>query len=275
MYRLKKEDYSLVRSMFKESEEDYLAIHSIFEGFIDGDIYVDNLETPRVALLLNPNVRNFHLVGDNKVRTIIKRLRDFLETEVYPKYPEKQGKNILVHSEDHWFEDLSQIFGELEQIEKCIYEVRDLDDFGYDVLLPDDYEFAQIDENLFERKDLGNYEIIPRWIKGTWSNQDHYFSRGFGFSTIFKNEEIACVVFSCYANKSMNECELGVITYEQHRQKGLAKKTIAVTLNHCKEIGMKSVNWHCRNTNVPSKKTAETVGFKLRKNCYEFQGIWK
>ncbi len=275
MYRLNQNDFRLVRPLFTNLEKDYLAIQSIFEGFIDGEIYVDNIDLPKVALLLHPNIRNFHLAGKEIDDSAIESLRNFLETELFPRYPEKQGKNILVHSEDHLFDKLHQIFDNLEQIKKCFYVLEDLDEYSFSVELPSDYAFAKIDRELFERSDLINYNIIPGWIEGTWSKKEHYFSRGFGYSATFKDEEIACVVFSCYASKQMDECELGVITYEKHRQKGLARSTISKTINHCKEVEMKRISWHCRDSNIPSKKTAETVGFKLKKNGYEFQGIWK
>ena len=275
IHQLNRRQFNNVRDLFSNLEENFLSTVSVFEGNIYGKIYVDKIEDPSAALLFLPNVRNFFLVGNEKNRLFNKDLSIFLYKDFFPRYTEQfKDKNFLVYCDDQYFDTINNIFSNLEKIETCFYEISDRKNFGMPEEIPKDYTVVKIDNKLIKRTDLINYQILPSWFKGTWDSQEHYLSRGFGYSAIYNDKEIACVVFCCYINEMKEKCELGVITFPEHRQRGLAKYATTVTIEHCYRKGINEIGWYCRDSNLASKKTAEAVGFKLQKKSYEFQGTW-
>ncbi|MHA2462885.1 MAG: GNAT family N-acetyltransferase [Candidatus Thorarchaeota archaeon] len=60
---------------------------------------------------------------------------------------------------------------------------------------------------------------------------------------------------------SGEECEIGIITTEDYRLKGLGALTTAAAVEHCFSIGYSSVGWHCEDHNHGSIAVAKKVGF--------------
>ncbi len=125
-----------------------------------------------------------------------------------------------------------------------------------------------INEKLIDKTYLTNYKIIPSWMKGTWDTKEDYLKRGFGYCAVFNNKELASVVFCCYINEKRTKCDLGVMTFDNHRLKGLAKALTAATIEYCLENNINEISWHCRDDNIASKKIAEAIGFKLDRKYF-------
>jgi hypothetical protein len=65
---------------------------------------------------------------------------------------------------------------------------------------------------------------------------------------------------------SGDRCEIGIYTVPEYREKGLAKLTVAATVEQCLASGLVEVGWHCAEDNVGSWKVAEKVGFEQIKD---------
>jgi len=87
---------------------------------------------------------------------------------------------------------------------------------------------------------------------------DEQIKRGFGKCLVHGNKVVVWINSDCVSGK---ECEIGIITTEKYRLKGLGALTAAATVESCLLQGFTSVGWHCEDHNYGSIAVAQKVGF--------------
>ncbi|MFW9835368.1 MAG: GNAT family N-acetyltransferase [Candidatus Thorarchaeota archaeon] len=120
--------------------------------------------------------------------------------------------------------------------------------------IPKGYRLLQVDSK-FDAASLEFPEDIREWVEHSLDDQ---MKRGFGKCLVHGNKVVVWINSDC---ASGDECEIGIITTEDYRLKGLGSLTAAATVDHCLSSGFTSVGWHCEDHNFGSIATARKVGF--------------
>ena len=227
-------------------------------------IYVDNLENPTSGFIYLGK-RTFGFSGTNENEEFNNRLKDLMNNELLPhlKKELKTGE-IIIRYDDGWRDIIPFFFDNLIENKLGNYIFSELKFDHKQHTLPEGYEYASIDSDLLKQNHLKNFYIVERWVKGCYLSTEDYLARGFGFC-IIHGEEVASTCMCNYISKDRKRCEIGIITSEGHRQKGLAKNLVSKTVSHCLELGIERIDWQSRLSNTGSIRTAEAVGFKLDK----------
>ncbi len=129
--------------------------------------------------------------------------------------------------------------------------------------VPKGYKLIQIDST-FDVDSLEFPEDIEEWVK---SSLDYQMKRGFGKCLVHGNKVVVWINSDCASGE---ECEIGIITTEKYRLKGMGALTAAATVEHCLSIGYSSVGWHCEDHNYGSIAVAKKVGFIKERNYVHY-----
>jgi GNAT superfamily N-acetyltransferase len=116
--------------------------------------------------------------------------------------------------------------------------------------LPPGMDVRAIDRELFARCQWR----LP--VLAHCGTEEMFFSRCFGLC-LAQDDEIVC---EAYALVSAGTAELGVVTAEAHRGRGLASTACAHLIEACQERGLR-LYWTCDVVNQPSASVARRLGF--------------
>ncbi|MCG3220796.1 MAG: GNAT family N-acetyltransferase [Candidatus Heimdallarchaeota archaeon] len=265
IYEIEKKDYTKVKNLFSQLADEHMSVVVALEHNYPSRIFVDNLDSPRSGLIyLGKRTLGFGGKSDNE--NFNDKLNKLLENELLPLLKnELKVREVIIRYDDNWEDKVKSLFNDLVEHQLGNYIFSDLKyDFNKH-RLPEGYEYVPIDSDLLKREDLKNFFIVERWVRGCYLSTEDYLSRGFGFCIIHKDVEIASVCFCNYISKDRERCEIGIITAEDHRQKGLAKNLVSYTVSHSLKLNIQRIDWQSRLSNIGSIKIADAVGFRLEK----------
>ncbi len=120
--------------------------------------------------------------------------------------------------------------------------------------IPDGYEHVPVDSSFIQ----DSYEFPEDIREWTENSLDEQKQRGFGKCLVHVNKIVVWINSDC---ASGDECEIGIITTEEYRMKGLGSATAAAAVEQCFSLGYSTVGWHCEDHNYGSIGVAEKVGF--------------
>ncbi len=226
--------------------------HAIAQGCSPGRIFVDTVETPRLALAWSA-VGYYLLAGDPAVG------HDFTEasrvlTEIFVPASQAGGENgfILVPSHEGWKEHLPHLLPGREVIE--IYRRPFHFDAAQFALLgdwreriPAGFHLQVMDAALAEK--LGTLS--------TWSSLSAFLENGLGV-VLLEGDQIASTCTSVFASRDLMEIDMH--TQEPYRRRGLAVLTASAFIEECLRRG-RQPNWECFWDNEPSTALALKLGF--------------
>ena len=129
--------------------------------------------------------------------------------------------------------------------------------------IPEGYELLQVDST-FDAESLEFPEDIEEWVEHSLEDQK---KRGFGKCLVHGKKIVVWVNSDC---ASGDECEIGIITTEDYRLRGLGAVTAAASVDHCLAHGFSLVGWHCEDHNYGSIAVAEKVGFVKERDYKHF-----
>jgi len=81
---------------------------------------------------------------------------------------------------------------------------------------------------------------------------------GFGMCLVHGNKVVVWINAVC---ASGDKCEIGIITTEEYRTRGLGALTAVTAVDHCFSIGYSLVGWHADDGNDGSIAVAQKIGF--------------
>ncbi|WP_460523347.1 GNAT family N-acetyltransferase [Flindersiella endophytica] len=230
-------------------------------GAMPGAVFVDDGGRPGAVFLHSPE-GNF-VGGDPANARFVADLRRHLAATFVP---ERDGDLVLSFDHDGWLsvapELLPGLVGILVRRRYYVHRggrVRPRPD------LPPGYRIAPIDSGLLRQQFVPGH--VRGWIESNWGGEPAFLAGGFGVAAL-QGEVVAgwsladCVV--------ADRAEIGIHTAEDHRRRGLAAQVAAAAVAAAYDRGLTQVGWHCNDDNVGSYRTAESVGFTLRRRYVSF-----
>ncbi len=257
IHKLKTDDYLNVEGLFKELDYN-LQISSILKGRTKGVVYADDPNDPGSAFIWNEDFK-FYLAGETDNPRFNEALNDLLTEEIYPRAKQRKIWGWVLHFHpDGWADKLGEILkGTRPMRDLRRYYTLDRVMIDWRSQIESGDEVSQVDRELLDRAHLDHIDDVTNEVRDTWGSVDAYLEHGFGFC-LTHNGDIASWCLSEY--NSEDRCEIGIETFEQYRRRRYAAITASAFLEHCVAENV-APGWHCWESNEPSWKLAERIGF--------------
>ncbi|KNF09033.1 GNAT acetyltransferase [Gottschalkia purinilytica] len=264
IYKLDKKDYHKIRTILRTPDQiNDLTLNAIISGTNRGNIYVDNLEYPRTALVDVVGISSI-FIGDVYNEEFTSCLREFIDNQLKIDTYESCGGTyfITVINDKSWERALEEVISHRKYETDYEYYYK-FDPERFNLLkrsykpLPNGYQIKRINSEIINNDPD---KIISKVLGEFWYSIDDFLKFGFGYC-IMKGNRLISTCLSCCVNK--NEHEINVETYyEEEMNKGLATWACVAYLEHC----IKNViipHWSTLETNVESISLGEKLGFKF------------
>ena len=259
MLKLEKKDYAKVNDLFKELNYN-VVINSIIKGNAQGEVYVDNTEAPKAAVVWD-NVGEILIGGDSSDEAINRAIDSTIKNILIPKI-NKSDVEILtigVSCTDD-FKDKLEVFKNYSSndVVKNVYKFNKLK-INPLTIVPRKFELVEIHENILRNNKLEHLNKLKGWINSFWDSEEEFLEKGLGYCLIKDN----VIVSFCIAAYTYDErVEFVLKTSEIFRGRGFGKSVAAACVEKAVKSG-KQVEWQCDNDNVPATRLADSLGFEL------------
>lgn len=235
----------------------------ILAGECKGDVWVDNIDEPKLALVYSAAVGGFSIMGNPDDLSVYDNLIDFLKEELFPKF-KKNGTNSFEFSFE-CEESKEYILNKFSNEDICKE-----DEYFYrknesvEVMDVNPYKVVQVNSEFIKDLKSGKYdnpEFLSEKILESWDNFESFLNRSVAFVTILDSTITAAIVGTA---RYHNIIPVDIETIKEHRKKGLASAITQNFINECIKREL-IIQWNCVETNTASRKSVEKAGFTLIK----------
>ncbi|NPD88227.1 MAG: GNAT family N-acetyltransferase [Asgard group archaeon] len=268
LYKLRNLDFHKIRDLFIELEYNN-QIFSILDGIITSEVFVDNLNYPKNAVIIS-QWRVF-FGGFNVISDFIDAVKHYLEIE-YPKIVKNKSDAKFFRfywPSDEWKKVLESKFQDPISLTRKYYSIQKLAIPNWRELIPEGFTVVQIDESLLTKESLINIGWLTEEIEGVWDSYKDFLQTGGGFCVLKDEREIVCWSTFEYLTKD-KKIECAVATKKEYQKKGLATLAVSASAEFAL-TNFRDVGWHCASDNLPSWKVSEKVGYKLVRDYNVFE----
>lgn len=258
MFEIQPSGFVNVEPLF-EGMGHHLGLTAMLNGCVPGELFVDAPIHPVSALASN-QLKRFFLAGLPGNDAFIEGLRGFFVNVVYPNARERHEQAFIAYYHPGtWREVLGDIFQGAELIEAGRqYYLFSGQGSDRRVSLPAGFELCAVDRVLLARQDLKGLDALEEEMCSERASVEDFLQNSFGICVIDQGE-IAGMCLSEY--NYLDRCEVGIITMEKYRRRGLATAMTQALIEQAFARGIHQVGWHCFASNTPSASTALKAGF--------------
>lgn len=253
MFQLKNNDFSKIAHLVKSQDE--LSVISVINGVMPGEIFVNSIDNPTVALIKTSEC-NLIAGSANDV--------DF-NSEVSMKL---DFWDQLTPDSSEWIDIIPSIHKNpfIRKYKRRHY-ILSRDDFEEcNIPLKDGYTIEKVDLDLLRQKSYENSEKLLDWI-ADWDNDARFQKYGAGY---FIHNDKVIVSWSLSDCSFDKEIAIGIHTDERYRKNGFGIIVVSATIKDCFAKGYEKIHWLCVDTNKGSITIAEKSGFKYNNDYYSF-----
>ncbi len=261
MKRLPEVNYPLLLSALKEIKINHFFARSVLEGRVNGVVYVDNSNFPRVFYVKHPY--GMSLVFGNKDvfvnwESFWSYLQAYSHSEVKDEWLQAWPEPLATEFENKCRAFVNARAPEaLEMIEK---HTRVNFSFNRLAFTGPDETFLNSDAISIRKTRQDDYDqfhgsVIPHYF---WKGRDAFLRDGIGFSLLCEGI-VTSTAFSAFIHDQ--KLELGIETRKEFQGRGFAYGVCSHLIQYCLEMGYEPV-WSCRLENRGSFRLAEKLGFK-------------
>lgn len=270
--------YELNNKVFKKIEHlldgDFinLEIRSVVLGFNPGWVFVDNIEEPKTAMVWSRGIEGFYFIGDENNKNFNNSINEYIDKAISPRAKEL-GLSFFEFSGTslEWENTLERVFANhnIDKSKQFVYRYRNLQAKTLnEVSIDSDYSVKSVNRELLD-SNLENLDFIKSIILEWWDSEEDFLKNGVGFCILHGQKVVSSCVTSFTSNDSM---ESHIVTVEDYRKRGLAKKAVSEFLKYCQDNDYEPY-WDCMEKNAGSRALAESLGYEkaFEYSLYEFK----
>lgn len=253
MFKINSNDYNKTLPFVKAQNE--LSVLSVINGFMPGEIFVNNIDNPTAALIktseCNLIAGSIHDVDFNsKVST---------ELDIWDQ---------LTPDSDDWITIIPTLHKNpfIRKYTRRHYTLSINDFRQANTPLKDGFILEKVDIDLLRKNHYENSEKLLEWI-ANWGDDEHFQRYGAGNYIHDGKVIVSWSLSDCSYNKKI---AIGIHTDERYRHNGLGKVVVSATVKECFMKGYENIDWLCVDTNKGSIAIAEKLGFQYSNNYYAF-----
>lgn len=213
---------------------------SIVDGYQSGEVFVDDINDPTVALFWHRS--GFAFIAGECNRDFLAEIHDMMLNPT----PEHCNRMIVQTR------DLS-LFNDYEDVTRYKRYTFSLKKEAPELVIPEGCELRPITTEVFGKLDA---KVRPA---DYWKDAEEFASKGFGYY-LSKGDEILAFAFS--AAVSNKRVDIGVDTFEKYREHGYGKVVASAMLRETLNQ-KKTPVWACIEENEASQSLACSIGFDI------------
>ena len=266
---IKVDDFQKLSHIDKITNQLSPSFSGIVSGECKGNVWVDSLECPNLALVESTPVGGFAFLGEIHTDEQQEQLGHFLKEELFPLL-QSRGIDAFEFSaeKEHVAKQILNMFHDKEIGQEQEYSHRNNETavFSTVINLPRGYSLYQVDDELWENlnkdrdgNELKNGHLLKNKIEESWNSFDDFMNKSIAFCISYEDHIVAVIVGTARFNDTL---PIDIETDLEHQGKGLAFILTMKFVNECVARGL-TAQWDCVESNVKSKKLAEKAGFKL------------
>jgi RimJ/RimL family protein N-acetyltransferase len=255
---LKKQDYENVRSVFKGFDYQ-VVVRAVIDNSSPGKIWVDDILHPECGFMATSE--GWFLAGNSEKNEFNSGLRDLVQNMILngdyysPVNPEFLRELFFHIDAEKWMSKFAIIFDIRPPLpSRRIHFICNRIALDWPDKIPDSYHLLSVDSTL-NVDALEFPEDIKKWMA---HSLEYEKKNGFGKCLVHGNKVVVWINAVCASD---DECEIGIITTEDYRKRGLGALTAAAAVDYCFSRGYSLVHWHADDGNDGSIGVAQKVGF--------------
>jgi RimJ/RimL family protein N-acetyltransferase len=262
MQKLTSEQYPVAKPLLAELAAFNLSVEAVLAGAMPGEVYVDDVDHPQVALAMTPEGE--YLAGDPGLAASYAGLKEVIPLRAY----------LIVHPQGQGWQDvLSEIWvnpaARRHDRQHYLYHGEAGAAPTFHLNVPEGFELVPVDAALLARTSLINYEAVQGWV-GSWGSPEYFYEHGFGFCLIKDNTIVSRCIADCVVG---NASEIGISTVAGYRRMGLAAIVASAAIDYCLTHGIQSIGWHCLSSNAGSIAVAKKVGLAKERDYFALSAV--
>lgn len=274
---LPKENYYKIHKLLVSQEEkNENVLNAVISGMNRGVVYVDQLEEPRTAIVYAVGLE-YYLLGDPENESFTSYLGALISNQLKQESLALCGGTWFCASvfNETWKKTLEKVVGERKYyVGYNIYYELDTERFNKGLeqpchILDEDLSMVKITKELIDAD-----EELREELTEFWSSVESFTRNGLGYAVLKKGKVIS-TCYTCCVNGDRHE--IYIATFDQTvRNRGLATILGQQYIKACLERGY-GVYWTTDESNEPSKRVAEKLGFEYshRLMSFEFEFRYK
>ncbi len=231
---------------------------AVIQGNNPGWVFVDDMHTPRAALVCAQGMQGFYLIGDTKGAGFIQALDEHIERVLGPRLRNLGVAWFEVSGGKGWNAVIEGIFAGrgLESSQQWVYTLRP----GRESLLQceaaGDCELSRVDQLLPGGLSASDEEFLLSRLLQFWGGVSAFLKRGLGYALVCGGE-IVSVCCSGFVAGDVHAIDIE--TKASQRGKGYAEAVARAFIAECVERRLQP-HWDCMAENVASARLAEKLG---------------
>ncbi|KOP78075.1 acetyltransferase [Lysinibacillus sp. FJAT-14745] len=251
------------------NKQGQLEVQAVVEGVNPGRIFVDNIDTPRTALIWLGNNDGFLFIGNEDNEQFNNQINGFVDRVIVPE-AKKVGLHYFEGIGNHpkWNQTIEKIFKhrELGSWKQRVYKLHKNNYIANNEPdIKEGYTVLKIDNALFNDNTIKNPEYLQSKILSFWSSPECFLNEGIGYCVVYKHHIIS-LCFSGFVVENVH-C-IDIETLEAHQGNKLAQKLAHYFVKDCLAQGS-TPYWDCMDSNKPSIAVAKNIGFT---NVFNYVG---
>ncbi len=237
----------------------------IVAGECKGDMWVDDIENPNIALVASFAVGSFSILGEPTDIEVYNKFKAFIIENMFCELKSKgiDYFEFSIESEKAKPYILEMFNNKAIQIEDE-YVFRKNDKYTESFIVPDGYEIYKVDSEFLKKLESGvfdNQEFLLECLLESWGTYNDFLKKSVAFVAVNQNRIVAVIIGTA---RFKNIIPIDIEIEDSHRKKGLALALTRHFVNECIDNGL-IAQWDCVDSNIASKRTVEKAGFKLLK----------
>ena len=257
MKKVKNHNYHMYRKILSKDNPSF---SSILAGNSKGELWVNSVQNPTVALVYSHPVGGFSIMGmPEDYKCFLKFLKENLFVELKEK-----GFNYFEFSveEGSLEKQLLETFSEKRINQEDEFYFRKYNKSEINSL--NNYKIIPVDLEMINQLNSEGYKnpgFVTTRILESWESYDQFLNNSLAFIAV-KEKMIAGVIVGTAIYEKV--LAIDIETHQDHRKKGVAKTLTQHFVNAC--IQKERIpQWNCVDSNIASRNTAESLGFQLIK----------
>ncbi|WP_339190970.1 MULTISPECIES: GNAT family N-acetyltransferase [unclassified Paenibacillus] len=254
MHELSQQDFNEVKPLLTGAPI-HPEILSVIEGNNPGWIFVDQLVTPKSALVWSKGMQGFYIIGDHTNELFIKSLDSYISSHIAPRM-KKLGLEYFEVSGQHNEWNLALMFPsrKLYPFEQMVFKLfhKPVESLNNAIRI---INLKMLD---WEDLDLKNIEFVHDNIDLFWSSKEDFRAKGYGYAAV-EGTEIMGVCYSSFVTEDTHA--IGIETLSKYRNRGVGTHLAALVAEDILTNGF-TPYWDCSLDNEASRKLALRLGFQ-------------
>jgi len=244
------------------TNENCPSFSGIVTGECKGDLWVDDIDNPRISIVYSYPVGSFGFLGCGIYDYEYLELKKFIEKEIFDYIKDnKLGCFEFSVENEHLKPCILKMFENMALQSEKEYSYRRTEFINSGYTLPEGFEIKKADMDFLNKVFNGIYEnealLIDRILQ-SWDNIGSFIEKSLAFCIIYLKRIVAVTVGTA---RYKNVITVSIETEEKYRNKGLGYGLTVEFVNECARRGL-TVQWDCMESNLASRKLAEKAGFK-------------